>query len=64
MSYVRKETSHAANIKKAEQTKTARMPFAFLMYRLLVKPVTKKNFLRRDGTRHGFAATGERFIST
>lgn len=48
LSYVRKETSHAANIKKAGQTKTARMPFAFLMYRLLVKPVTKKNF-PKDG---------------
>ena len=44
LTYVRKETSRAANIKKAEQTKTARMPFAFLMYRLLVKPVMKKNF--------------------
>lgn len=44
LSFVRKEAQRAANIKKAEQAKTARMPFAYLMYRLFVKPVMKRNF--------------------
>lgn len=44
LAYVKKETVKAANIKKEEQAKLARMPFAYIMYRLFVKNVMKKNF--------------------
>ena len=44
LSFVRKETVRAANIKKAEQAKTAKLPCAYLMYRLFVKTVMKKKF--------------------
>ena len=44
ISLVRKETVRAANIKKEEQAKTAKLPFAYLMYRLFVKSVMKKKF--------------------
>lgn len=42
--YVRKETVKAAEIKKADQAKVVNMPCAYLMYRLFVKGVMKKNF--------------------
>lgn len=42
--YVRKETVKAAEIKKADQAKVVNMPYAYLMYRLFVKGVMKKNF--------------------
>ncbi len=42
--YVRKETIKAAEIKKVDQAKVNRMPGAYLMYRLFVKGVMKKNF--------------------
>ena len=44
LSLVRKETVRAANSKKAEQAKTAKLPCAYLMYRLFVKSVMKKKF--------------------
>ena len=44
LSLVRKETVRAANIKKAEQAKTAKLPCVYLMYRLFVKSVMKKKF--------------------
>ncbi|MBQ3704724.1 MAG: L-2-amino-thiazoline-4-carboxylic acid hydrolase [Oscillospiraceae bacterium] len=44
LSLVRKETTRAANIKKAEQAKTAKLPCAYLMYRMFVKSVMKKKF--------------------
>jgi len=44
LSYVRKETVRAAEIKKAEQAKTVKVPCAYLMYRLLVKSVMNKKF--------------------
>jgi len=42
--FVRKETTKAANIKKAAQANVARMPCAYLVYRLFVKKVMKKSF--------------------
>lgn len=44
LSYVRKETRKSAEIKKAENEKMAKMPCTYLMYRLAVKSVMKKNF--------------------
>ena len=44
LSYVRKETKKAAEIKKIENQKMSKMPFTYLMYRLAVKSVMKKNF--------------------
>ena len=44
LAFTRRETVRAATIKKAEQAKTAKLPFAYLMYRLFVKSVMKKKF--------------------
>jgi len=44
LAFTRRETVRAATIKKAEQAKTAKLPFAYLMYRLFVKSVMKKEF--------------------
>jgi hypothetical protein len=42
--YIRKETIKAAEIKKSDQAKVANMPCTYLMYRLFVKGIMKKNF--------------------
>lgn len=42
--YVRKETRKSAEIKKQQNQKIAKLPFTYLMYRLAVKGVMKKNF--------------------
>lgn len=44
LEYVRRETRKAAQIKRAEMQKLARMPFAYSMYRLGVKKHMQKNF--------------------
>ena len=44
LSYVRKETKKAAEIKKLENQKITKMPFTYLMYRLAAKGVIEKNF--------------------
>ena len=44
LAFTRKETVRAATIKKAEQAKTATLPFAYFIYRLFVKSVMKKKF--------------------
>ena len=55
---VRKETARAAEAKKKKQAGIAKLPCTYLLYRLLVKAVMKKNFpasgwetewVRRDG---------------
>ena len=57
--YVRKETVQAANIKKAEQQKTAKLPFAYLMYRLFVKSVMKKKFPKEGWDIHWVRCDGK-----
>ena len=42
--YVKKETHKAASIKKQEMQGLAKMPFAYMIYRLGVKKFMKKNF--------------------
>lgn len=44
LALAKKETTRAAGIKKADQAKIVRMPCAYLMYRMCVKSVMKKNF--------------------
>ena len=44
LTYVRKETHRAAYARKEEQSKTGKMPCAYLMYRLFVKAFMKKGF--------------------
>ena len=44
LSYVRKETKKSAGMKRIENQKMSKMPFTYLMYRLAVKGVMKKNF--------------------
>ncbi|MEI3360565.1 MAG: hypothetical protein V8R74_04220 [Clostridia bacterium] len=44
LSYVRKETKKSAEMKRIENQKMSKIPFTYLMYRLAVKGVMKKNF--------------------
>ena len=52
LAYVRKEAVKAAKIKKAEQEKTARLPFSYLIYRLFVKSFMKKKFPKEGWDTH------------
>lgn len=44
LDYVRKETSRAAQVAKAQQAKLTKLPCTYLLYRLCMKSVMKKQF--------------------
>jgi len=59
LTHVRRETVRAASIKKEEQAKTVKLPFAYLMYRLFVKSVMKKKFPQEGWDIQWFCCDGK-----
>ena len=61
LAYVRQETRKAAEIKQEEMKKLAKLPFAYMIYRMGVKSHMKKNFPDEGWTtewvRNGFDVT-------